>query len=195
MSLIIRRATDTDLPAILSIHRSAFPDEGSVADLTAALLCDPSAKPDLSLVALVDDKPVGHILFTAAYLQPGTAHRFSLLAPLAVTPERQRQGIGGRLIAEGLAILAQSGVSAVFVLGHPAYYPRFGFMPAGGLGFAAPYPIPAKNADAWLVLVLEGELSKPCGGKVRCARALDRPELWRESVADPSFKPTDLGRF
>ncbi len=179
MSVIIRQATDADLPAILSIHGTAFPDE-SVADLTAALLSDPSAKPYLSLVARADDKPVGHILFTSAYLQPDISLQCAILAPLAVAPEWQGRGIGGSLITEGLAILARSGMSAVFVLGHPAYYPMFGFKPAGSLGFSAPYPIPAKNADAWMVLALDGELPKPYAGTVRCAKALDYPENWCE---------------
>jgi len=175
----IRHTAEADFAGILSIHRAAFPGE-SVADLTAALLSDPSAKPVTSLLALADEKPVGHILFTAVHLQPEISRQASILAPLAVVPEWQRRGIGGRLVSEGLASLAQSGVGVVFVLGHPFYYLRFGFIPAGELGFAAPYPIPAKNAAAWMVLALEGGLPQPYAGTARCAKALDHPEHWRE---------------
>jgi putative acetyltransferase len=179
MNVTIRQGVDADLPGILSIHRAAFPSE-RVDDLTAALLGDPSARPVLSLVALADGGVVGHILFTAARLQPGLPYRCAILAPLAVAPQWQRRGIGGSLVAEGLTLLARSGIQAVFVLGHPAYYPRFGFKPAGRLGFAAPYPIPDENADAWMVLSLGGELPGPNIGTVRCAEAMDRPEYWRE---------------
>jgi len=176
----IRQATDADLTDILSIHRSAFPDEPAVADLTSALLADPSARPLTSLVALADDKVIGHILFTAAHLQPETTHRVSILAPLAVLPEHQGLGIGGDLVSEGLSVLACSGVSIVFVLGHPTYYPRHGFRPAGELGFAAPYPIPEKDAGAWMVQGLGADLPRSYAGTVRCAKALDHPEYWHE---------------
>lgn len=177
--MIIRHTTDADLPGILSVHRAAFPDE-PVADLTEALLADPSARPIISLIVLMDEKPVGHILFTAVHLKPETSHRASILAPLAVVPVYQRTGIGGMLVSEGLSNLARSGVNLVFVLGHPSYYPRFGFIPAGEKGFAAPYPIPEKNADAWMVLSLRGELPARYTGTVICAQVLDHPEHWRE---------------
>lgn len=179
LQVTVRQATQADLADILSIHRAAFPD-GSVADLTRALLADPSARPLISLVAVVDDKLVGHILFTAAQLHPETAHRVAILAPLAVMPAHQGTGIGGHLIADGLSVLANSGVRMVFVLGHPAYYPRHGFRPAGALGFAAPYPIPEKDAAAWMVLALGADLPRPHAGTVRCAKALDQPEHWHE---------------
>ena len=65
----------------------------------------------------------------------------AILAPLAVVPDAQGQGIGGALIEHGLSLLQRSGVGLVFVLGHPGYYPRHGFEPAGRLGFDAPFPI------------------------------------------------------
>ena len=177
--MTVRRATDGDLADILSIHRLAFPDE-SVADLTADLLADPTAQPSTSLVAVADGKVVGHILFTAAHLEPETEHRVSILAPLGVTPGYQRMGVGGGLVSEGLSVVARSGVTIVFVLGHPTYYPRYGFRPAGELGFAAPYPIPKKDAGAWMVQGLGTDLPEPYAGTVRCAKALDHPDLWRE---------------
>lgn len=177
----IRAATDADLANILAIHRVAFPDE-PVADLTAALLSDPSAQPITSLLAWVDDTPVGHILFTAAHLQPETPYHISILAPLAVVPEWQRRGIGSSLITEGLALLGISDVSIVFVLGHPSYYPRFGFVPAGELGFAAPHPLSAKHQAAWMMRQLKGELPQPYVGRVRCAKTLEQPDYWPQSL-------------
>jgi predicted N-acetyltransferase YhbS len=72
------------------------------------------------------------------------------------------------------------GVELVFVLGHPGYYPRFGFKPAGVLGFEAPYPIPEKHADAWMVRELRAGIIGSVRGKVVCADTLSRPEYWRE---------------
>ena len=77
-------------------------------------------------------------------------------------------------------MLKDMGSELVFVLGHPEYYPRFGFRPAGVLGLSAPYPILEKNADAWMVLALcEGVIGN-VRGTVRCAHSLDKEEYWVE---------------
>ncbi len=176
----IREAPTADFDDVLRVERSAFGDD-EVPNLVGDLLADETAKPMLSLLAFDDDRAVGHILFTAAGLadspQPIAA---SLLAPLAVVPDAQRQGIGGKLIERGLQLLEEAGVGLVFVLGYPEYYPRFGFEPAGRLGFEAPYPIPDKNADAWMVQALQADVIGSISGKVTCAKALDKPEHWRE---------------
>ena len=175
----IRHSKDEDLASIIAIHRAAFPDE-RVDILTADLLADPTAQPCLSLIAEEDGAALGHVLFTAVSLEPAVAQRAALLAPLAVLPDHQQQGIGSRLVEEGLAQLRAAGVSMVFTLGHPDYYPRFGFRPAGIRGFTAPYPIEEKNADAWMVLRLDDAVPQGYRGRVACAQALDRPEYWRE---------------
>ena len=175
----IRHSNDDDLVSITAIHQTAFPDE-PVDLLTLALLADPTARPCLSLIAEEDGVVLGHVLFSAVSLEPVVLQRAALLAPLAVLPDHQQQGIGSRLVEEGLAQLRAAGVSIVFTLGHPDYYPRFGFLPAGIRGFTAPYPIEEKNADAWMVLRLDDALPESYTGKLRCAQALDRPEYWRE---------------
>lgn len=103
-----------------------------------------------------------------------------ILAPLAVIPDFQKLGIGGKLIETGLEILSKSGTDLVFVLGYPEYYTRFGFKPATCLGFEAPYPIPAKHADAWMVQSLSQDVIGSVSGKVVCANTLNKPEYWRE---------------
>ena len=103
-----------------------------------------------------------------------------ILAPLAVIPDKQSRGVGGRLIREGLRLLSESGVELVFVLGHPEYYPRHGFKPAGALGFEAPYSIPDEHADAWMVQELCPGVIGRVSGKVMCADVLNQPEHWRE---------------
>ena len=124
---------------------------------------------------------IGHVLFTRVRIfgsrKPACAH---ILAPLAVMPERQRQDVGTQLVKRGLALLEESGCELVFVLGHPEYYPRFGFQPAGRVGFSAPYPIPEENSEAWMVLELATGGMTHVHGKVQCAAALNKPEHWHE---------------
>jgi len=179
----IREATALDLNAVLDVETRAFGDEQGpeIADLVAALLSDPTAEPVLSLLAEEDGRAVGHILFTRSDIRGcRNAVSAAILAPLAIVPEMQGQGIGGRLIAEGLQRLAASGVDLVFVLGYPEYYPRHGFRPAGDQGFEAPYPIPAVHAAAWMVQALHPGVIDSASGTVTCADALNRPEHWRE---------------
>ena len=164
---------------MMSILRAAFGSEDE-AKLVSDLLGDPSAQPYLSLLAFKKDRAVGYILFTKAHLNSFPSISVSILAPLGVIPSYQRQGIGGSLIQYGLQVLADSGVDLVFVLGHPEYYPRFGFKPAGKHGFDAPYPIHEKNADAWMVRSLRPGIVDNYSGKVICAEKLKKPEYWHE---------------
>ena len=177
--LSIRVASPSDLEAVLSIQRSAFGSDEE-ANLVADLLADPSAQPSLSLLAVVGDRAVGHILFTAAHLDPAASVSISILAPLAVIPSFQKQGIGGQLIVKGMELLSSAGVGWVFVLGYPTYYPQFGFQPAGALGFAAPYPIAPHNAAAWMVSALRSDGVGTDRGTVICAETLNRPHYWQE---------------
>lgn len=183
MDLNIRESAEPDLADVLRVEEQAFgEDEGpEIADLVRGLLNDPSARPLLSLVAVDDGRAVGHILFTRARVT-GLRESVSaiILAPLAVVPDAQSQGVGGRLIQEGLRLLSESGSDLVFVLGHPGYYPRHGFRPAGVLGFEAPYPIPEEDAAAWMVQELRPGVIGRVSGKVQCADVLNRPEHWRE---------------
>ncbi len=179
----IRQSTPSDRAEILEIHNLSFgTEEGPViAKLVDDLFEDVSASPILSLVAEIDDQLLGHILFTKAIIsQTEASVSAQLLAPLAVIPKAQGKGIGSELINEGLRQLNASGIKLVFVLGHPTYYPRCGFNPAGKVGFEAPYPIPEKNADAWMVLELNGDALGNVRGKVQCCDALDKPQYWRE---------------
>ena len=176
----IRESTVSELSDVLNVERLAFGSDKE-AELVRGLLDDPSAVPTLSLLAFEDDEAVGHILFTRVRLDGAPEDiGAALLAPLAVLPENQKQGVGRRLIENGLARLKEAGVALVFVLGHPGYYPRCGFTPAGRLGFEAPYPIPEKDAGAWMVQALREGVIGNVKGRVVCADALDKPEYWRE---------------
>ncbi|MCF8033414.1 MAG: N-acetyltransferase [Desulfarculaceae bacterium] len=178
--MVIRQSVDSEIEEVLRVEREAFgyPKE---AELVGELLADPSAQPLYSLLAWDGDEAAGHILFTKANLEGAEPQpSVYLLAPLAVLPGCQNQGLGGKLIGHGLELLKEAGVELVFVLGHPGYYPRHGFAPAGVHGLDAPYPIPPEHADAWMVQELRPGVIGTVRGTVRCARALDRPEHWRE---------------
>jgi putative acetyltransferase len=144
------------------------------------MLSDPSAEPHVSLLAFVENQPVGHILFTRGYIERNPRIAVSFLAPLAVIPKFQKQGIGGALIKEGIKRLSQMGVDLVFVIGHPEYYPRFGFTPASKLGFQPTYPLPSEVADAWMVLPLRPDIIGAISGKVICCDVMNKPEVWHQ---------------
>lgn len=175
----------TDAPgeheAIYAVHLAAFGEAqgAEIAQLTLALLGDETACPLLSLVGETEGRVCGHVLFTHAPVEGFTGAVDSrILAPLAVHPDFQKQGLGGTLIVEGLARLKAAGTQLVFVLGDPDYYGRFGFRPAGDYGLVAPYEIPPECYPGWMVLELfPGTLSK-VQGKVCCARSLDDPRHW-----------------
>ncbi len=180
-TIFIRDAAASDFNDVMTVEKEAFGYDKE-AILVAELLEDTTAQPVVSLLAFAGDEPVGHILFTKASLEgPGPAPLIYLLAPLAVRPAFQNKGIGGMLIREGLKRLKDMGVRLVFVLGHEAYYPKYGFV--GGaerMGFAAPYPIPEIHAGAWMVQNLGSDDYAGISGRVVCADALQKPEHWRE---------------
>lgn len=178
MNITIRETTEIDREDIYRVEAQAFGYDKE-AKLVDSLLDDPTAEPRLSLLAFENGRAVGHILFTSAALG-GSQLRISLLAPLSVVPDAQGKGVGGKLIEAGLERLARMGVDLVFVLGHPTYYPRLGFIPAHPYGLEAPYPIPEEHSDAWMVQALGGTSLDSASGKLFCAEALDRPEHWRE---------------
>lgn len=128
--IVIRETVPADLAAIVEVHKKGFGYDKE-AGLTAELLSDPTAEPTVSLLALRDGEAVGHILFTRCRIVGAEVQRplFYILAPLAVVPSCQKQGVGGLLIAEGLQLLRERGAKLVFVLGHKEYYPRHGFIP------------------------------------------------------------------
>lgn len=179
----IRPSTDADRNAINDIHANAFGHKQGpeIVELIAGLFTDPTAKPVLSLIADVDGIAVGHILFTMATVESDQADVSArILAPLAVKREFQNTGIGTALVKAGLTQLTEVGVRLVFVLGDPAYYSKFAFRSAGGLGLAAPHPMPAKYVDAWMVQPLQTGVLSTVTGSVRCADVLNDPRHWLE---------------
>jgi putative acetyltransferase len=177
-TVTLRHAKEDDLDAVLAVERAAF-GEDDEAELVRALLGDESAKPIVSMLAVAAREPVGHVLFTRARLSDSSIEAL-ILAPLAVAPDLQQLGIGAALTRQGLAEARHMGMQLVFVLGHPSYYPRFGFEPALPHGLEPPYPIPPEAHDAWMVKELREGALDAATGTVTPADSLMRPEYWRE---------------
>ncbi len=183
METTVREALARDAEGIAEVIRSAFPGaEGvEIDELVANLVVDPTARPLISLVADVDSRVVGHVLFTSVKLVGSPVEMSAMiLAPLAVHPDFQGQGIGASLIREGLEIARAAGIDLVFVLGWPDYYPRHGFLVAGERGFEASYPIAEEQAGAWMVQELRSGIIEQGRGRVVCAESLMDPKYWTE---------------
>lgn len=180
--LKIRESIESDKFEIKNIHIKAFGEKKGpeIAELVQGLFHDKTAIPFLSLVGIVDEKLVGHILYTKIKITHAEFVSAQILAPLAILPEFQDNSIGAQLIKEGLIRLKDSGVKLVFVLGHPGYYPHSGFIPAGVFGYEAPYPIPKEHAGAWMVQELCPGFIGSVKGKVQCSDVLNQPEHWQE---------------
>ncbi len=179
----IRPTTEADRPDLCRIHLAAFgPEQGDeIAALVCDLLDDATAEPRLSLVAASEGQLIGHVLYTNVRLpSAGQAIAARILAPLAVVPDWQGQGIGSQLIVTSCQQLQTAGVDLVFVLGYPDYYGRFGFQAAGALGLAAPYPIPDADAEAWMVQALRPGVLGRVSGTIQCASSLQQPQHWLE---------------
>ncbi len=136
----IREEQDADIEAIRRVNDLAFGREveGGIVD---AVRRDGAVT--LSLVAVEGQEIVGHVLFSPVVIDSESASFEGVaLGPIAVHPARQRQGIGTALVRGGLARLAEMGHAIVVVLGHPEYYPRFGFEPARQFGLSSQWDVP-----------------------------------------------------
>jgi putative acetyltransferase len=140
--VIIRAEHAADCEAIRAVNVRAFARENE-AQLIALLRASTSFIPELSLVAVDEGRVVGHTLFSRIDIRtPDRAVPALALAPMAVLPEHQHRGIGSTLIRHGLEACRLLGHHIVVVVGHPNYYPRFGFSSARAKGLDAPFPDP-----------------------------------------------------
>ena len=149
--IAIRAEAPADIEQVRKVNESAFaqPNEADIVDQLRQG-CDAL----LSLVALRDEQVVGHILFSPATIEARQGAVAGMgLAPMAVLPDYQRQGIGSELVEVGLGILRERACPFVIVLGHPEYYPRFGFEPASRAGVTCQWP--GVPAEAFMLLVLD----------------------------------------
>jgi len=137
--MIIRIEKENDRDAVYAINESAFetPSEANLVDTLRE-----QAQPVVSLVAEGNGKVVGHIIFSPVSLTGHPNLKIMGLAPMAVAPEHQSKGIGSALVRSGLEQCKQQGFTAVVVLGHPEYHPRFGFSPSSSFGIDCEYEVP-----------------------------------------------------
>jgi putative acetyltransferase len=160
--VIIRPENFEDLEAIRRVNEAAF-GRSNEADLVDALRR--SERILLSLVAVKGGEVVGNIVFSPVSIESELVSRGALaLAPMAVAPALQRQGIGSLLVRHGLEKSRLAGYSLVVVVGHPEYYPRFGFIPAKPKGLKCQYDVPD---EAFMVAELQPGSLRGFGGIVR----------------------------
>ncbi len=167
----IRADSSSDYERVHAIHAAAFgrPNE---AQLVTALRSQ--ASPTLSLVAETEDGVVGHVFFSPVTIEsPRNAPPLGGLAPLAVDPEHQGKGIGSALVRAGLQQCPQRGWQAVFLVGNPAYYSRFGFVLAMPMGFN--YGDPFFDRALQLIELTPSAL-RGCHGRVRYHDAFGQTE-------------------
>jgi putative acetyltransferase len=157
--MFIRPELPSEYAIVEAIHllsfSKAFAGAGPYeAGVVAKIRQSENFVPELSLVAIEEDKPVGHILFSYLGLQDqtGPLRRVMVLAPLAIHPDHQNKGIGTALVQAGLEKLEARQEPLVIVRGHPGYYPRFGFVPSVGLGIRPPSGV---AEEAYMALALK----------------------------------------
>jgi putative acetyltransferase len=170
-SVVIRPEREADHPVIAEVVRAAFvkhPDE--VALFVERIRASEHFIPELALVAEDSSGVIGHVMLSWVGVEGGSRSRILNLTPMSVRPDRQRIGVGSRLIRDALDRAEAAGEPAVMVEGISEYYPRFGFERASALGFIAPHPtIPD---DAFMVKRLPG-YSSDLAGRITYPAAFD----------------------
>lgn len=157
MNILIRQETQKDYRFSETVVEKAFKNEEH-SDHREQFLVSKLRKsgvfvPELCLVAEINGEIVGHIMLTKLLIKDDEKKYESLaLAPVSVLPEYQNEGIGSKLILQGLKNSKEMGFKSVIVLGHDKYYPRFGFMPASKWGIKAPFDVPD---EAFMAMELE----------------------------------------
>jgi len=167
--LSIREETPQDYEAIRQVNRLAFhqEEEGQIVDRLRA-----DGLVVASLVAVEDGGVVGHILFSELLIETDRGLlRAASLAPMAVRPERQRRGIGSALVLRGLEVCRARGYSVGVVVGHPAYYPRFGFSAERARNLRSPF-----SGEAFMALELTPGALEGVVGTVRYPEAFGLAE-------------------
>jgi len=166
VTIAVRDEAPDDVAAIRAVNDAAFdqPLEGRIVD---ALRSHGAVR--LSLVAEVEGRVVGHLLFSPVTSAGGEGLG---LGPMAVTPDQQRRGIGAALIEAALARLRAAGFPFIVVLGHHEYYTRFGFVPASRYGLRCEWDVPN---EAFLVHVIDPAGTAAAAGLIRY-----RPEFLME---------------
>lgn len=147
--MLIRNEEEKDFSAVHALNASVFesPVEANLVDVLRK-----QARPFVSLVAEDNNTVVGHIMLSPVSLSGHPGLKIMSLAPMAVAPAHQNKGVGSALVRTGLERCKELGFGAVVVLGHPGYYPRFGFSPSARFGIGCEYEAPE---EAFMVVALQ----------------------------------------
>ena len=159
----IRTETKNDYKDVFNLNYTAFGNRDDESKLVESIRFSDGFIPELSIVADNQGEIVGHLLISKAKIRSENGDKdVVVLAPVAVLPEFQKKGIGSKLIKEGLKRAEKMGYGLVFLIGHPAYYPKFGFQAARNHGLElTQYQVPD---DVFMVCELkEGELESTKG--------------------------------
>lgn len=167
----------TDIDAILEVHRSAFGEaEGvEIAQLAKGLLDHPDT---ISISAERDGKIAGNVLFTPFVFKDHPSTKCYLLAPCGVLPEYQGGGVGKEIMETSIAHLKSIETDAVFVLGVPTFYPRYGFVPTDK---QTPYPDLLTVSEAWMALELTPGIIEKLSGQTMAIPQFTQPHWWDTS--------------
>jgi len=157
----IRAECKADEQAVFEVNAATFP---TLAEANIVEALRKGASPVLSLVAECGGKIVAHIMFSPMTVPGESETKIMGLAPVAVVPEVQRSGVGKALVEAGLESCRRLGIHAVVVLGHPEYYPKFGFVPASRYGIRCEYDVPD---EAFMALELVPGALRGISGTVR----------------------------
>ena len=157
----VRPETEADRAAIRAVNEVAF-ESPAEADIVDALRSKGAEL--VSLVADRDGVVLGHILFSPVSLAGCGELKLMGLGPMAAVPRHQREGIGSALVREGLNRCVLLGVHAVVVVGHPWFYPRFGFAAASGYGLRCEYDVPD---DVFMIAELARGALRAVSGLIR----------------------------
>ena len=174
----IRLAQETDLDSILKVIETAFSDEENkvIINLVQELSREVTSPSIKSLVAEVDNQVIGYVSFSPIFLKSDSRMSGYILAPLAVSPEHQKKGVGSNLINAGIDMLTKDGVGVLLVYGDPAYYGRFGFREEIGRSFVPPYTL--QYPFGWTGMMLNDTPVPEEPIQFECVSALSKPDLW-----------------
>jgi putative acetyltransferase len=174
----IRLAPEADLDSVLKVIETAFSDEENkiIMNLVQELrqeITNPSIK---SLVVEVDNEVIGYVSYSPIFLNFDTSISGYILAPLAVSPEHQKQGVGSNLINAGIDMLTKEGADVLLFYGDPAYYGRFGFEEEIGRSFVPPYTL--QYPFGWTGMMLNDTLVPEQPIQFESVSALSKLDLW-----------------